>query len=352
MLLKIDIMKSKVRSILKYFFLCIIVYFIICFATPFNKYLRNRSVENQINYLSHILDQGYDDHLQSRYPEGKVFSNALLALSILEHCNKTENVNAKYSKTVDKCIQRLLSENSLKNFPAHISPPYGMFYNGWVNHVLVSYINSALFQFSEMQKEILTTSQMIELRFLSAQKDSIRLLDSYANAHWPADNLMGIVSIQDSVIGRLWLEKILLETYHPTKLINHAGDQQSIIRGSSSALMTYCLGKIPYPNLMQYNDRFKETFVDPYFGIQLVKENESGSDDSDYDSGPVIFGYGAAATIMNIKTQASLDDKKSKITWAFFNSISFPINLFHSKYYLFKQEPMFDLFMLWAAVEI
>lgn len=344
-------MKS-IKKYIKYLVVIFFAYFIICVSTPFNKSLRQRSIKNQINYLSHILDQGYDDQLQSRYPEGKVFSIALLALSIIEHYNKTENVNAEYSKTVDKCIQRLLSENSLKNFPAHISPPYGMFYNGWVNHVLVSYINSALFQFSEMQKEILATSLMIELRFLSAQKDSIRLLDSYADAHWPADNLMGIVSIQDSVIGRLWLDKLLSGTDHPTKLINHAGDQQSIIRGSSSALMIYCLGKIPYPNLIQYNDRFKETFVDPYFGIQLVKENESGSNDSDYDSGPVTFGYGAAATIMNIKTQAILGNKNSKITWAFFNSISFPVNLFHSKYYLLKQEPMFDLFMLWAAVEI
>ncbi len=345
-------MKSKVRSILKYFFLCIIVYFIICFATPFNKSLRHRSTENQINYLSHILDQGYDDHLQSRYPEGKVFSNALLALSILEHCNKTENVNAKYSKTVDKCIQRLLSENSLKNFPTHINPPYGMFYNGWVNHVMVSYTKSSLFQFSEIQKEILASSQTIESRLLSAQKDSVRLLDSYEGSYWPADNLIGIVSIKDSVIGRLWLEKQLSGTYHPTKLINHAGDQHSIIRGSSSALMTYCMSKISYSDVIQYNDRYKKIFVDQYFGIQIVKENENGSNDSDYDSGPVFFGYGATATIMNMKTQASLGDQNSKITWAFFNSISFPINLVQSKYYLFKQEPMFDLFMLWAAVEM
>lgn len=89
-----------------------------------------------------------------------------------------------------------------------------------------------------------------------------------------------------------------------------------------------------------------------YCGLQLVKENENGSNDSDYDSGPVIFGYGAAATIMNIKTQASLGDKNSTITWAFFNLISLPVNIFQSKYYLFQQEPMFDLFMLWSAVEM
>jgi len=345
-------MKSKVRSILKYFFLCIIVYFIICFATPFNRSLRNRSVENQINYLSDILDQGYDDQLQSRYPEGKVFSNALLALSVIEYCDKNKDFKVENAEIVDKCIDRLLSKNALRIFPKDIDPPYGMFYNGWVNHVLVSYIHSSLFQFSEMQKEIQVSSQTIASRFLLAQKDSIKLLDSYSGAHWPADNLIGIVSIQDSIIGRHWLEKLISETDHPTKLINHAGDQPSIIRGSSSALMTYCLSKIPYSDVIQYNERYKKTFVDQYFGIQLVKENENGSNDSDYDSGPVFFGYGAAATIMNMKTQASLGNKNSEITWAFFNTISLPVNLFHSKYFLFQQEPMFDLFMLWAAVEM
>ena len=72
----------------------------------------------------------------------------------------------------------------------------------------------------------------------------------------------------------------------------------------------------------------------------------------DADSGPVIFGYGASATIMNIKTQASLKDSKSKITWAAMNTIALPINIFKKKYYILKQEPMLDLFMLWGSTEL
>ena len=106
---------KRIKKYIKYLVVILLVYLLLCFTTPFNKYLRNRSIENQINYLSQILDQGYDDQLQSRFPEGKVFSNSLLALSIIEHCNKTENCNSVYAKTIDQCIQRLLSENSLKN---------------------------------------------------------------------------------------------------------------------------------------------------------------------------------------------------------------------------------------------
>lgn len=345
-------MKSKVSSILKYFFFSILVYFIICFATPFNKSLRHRSIENQINYLANILDKGYDNQLQTRYPEGKVFSNALLALSIIEYCDKNKNIKTEYAVTVDKCIDRLLSKNALRIFPTDMDPTYGMFYNGWANHVLVSYIKSSLFPLSNNKQKILDSSQMIESRLISAQKDSIKLLDSYAGGHWPADNLIGIVSLKDSITKQLWLKKLSDETQHPKKLIYHGESDQTIARGSSSALITYCINKSRFPDIIEYHNKYKETFVDQYCGIQLVKENENGSNDSDYDSGPVIFGYGAAATIMNIKTQASLGTQNSKITWAFFNTISFPLNFFYSKNYLFKQEPMYDLFMLWAAVEM
>lgn len=102
----------------------------------------------------------------------------------------------------------------------------------------------------------------------------------------------------------------------------------------------------------EYNNQFKKTFVSSFFGVQLVKENEDGSNKMDVDSGPVLFGYGASATIMNIKTQASFGSSKAKITWAVMNMISLPFNFFDSKFYLLKQEPMFDLFMLWGCVEL
>lgn len=229
----------KKKIFFKYLIFILLSYFLISLATPFNKSLRHRSIENQINYLSDILDEGYDNQLQSRYPEGKVFSNALLALSVIEFCDKNNIFKAEYSEAVDKCIDRLLSKNAIRIFPTDISPTYGMFYNGWVNHVLVSYSKSELFKKSIIHKKILETTQMIESRLINALKDSIRLLDSYSGSHWPADNLVGIISIQDSITKQLWIEKILSETDQPKKLINHVGDDQAIAKGSSSAMITY-----------------------------------------------------------------------------------------------------------------
>lgn len=117
-------------------------------------------------------------------------------------------------------------------------------------------------------------------------------------------------------------------------------------------MITFCLNEIGFKEADKYHDQFTTTFIDEFLGIQLVKENEDGSNYMDVDSGPVLFGYGASATIMNIKTQASFDNSQSKYTWAVMNLISLPFNAFGRKYYLLKQEPMLDLFMLWGAVEL
>ena len=73
--------------------------------------------------------------------------------------------------------------------------------------------------------------------------------------------------------------------------------------------------------------------------------------DEDLDSGPLVFGYGSVATIMNVITQAQYN-KQEKLTWGFLNVLGIPINILGKKYYLIKQELMLDIFMLWTSVAL
>ena len=314
--------------------------------------LRKRSIQNQINYLSQILDDGYDDDLQTRFPEGKLFGNSLLALSIIEFCEKYEATDERYAKIVDRCINRIQSKKALEAFDQNLIPSYGMFYNGWSNYVYTKYINSQLFDHSLMRDSVIAASQNIEKRLASIQSDSIFILDTHYDSNWPADNMIGILSLDDDNLRKRWITKILQTTQHKSGLIHHSGFDAGVIRGSSSAMITFCLGKSHFKNIAAYNKKHMDTFIDTYLGIQLVKENEDGSGYMDVDSGPILFGYGASATIMNIKTQASLGNSNSTITWAAMNLIAFPVNIFGRKYYLLKKEPMLDLFMLWACTEL
>jgi len=199
---------------------------------------------------------------------------------------------------------------------------------------------------------VIQQSNDIEERLTYTQNENLRVLDTYDDANWPADNLIGSMSIRNEQLKENWINVIMESAKHESGLIHHSGSNKSEIRGSSSAMITFCLSKSGYKEIDKYNDTFSDLFIDEFLGIQLVKENENGSNYMDVDSGPVLFGYGASATIMNIKTQASLGNSKSKFTWAAMNVIALPINIFKKKYYLLKQEPMLDLFMLWGCTEL
>ena len=340
-----------IKKTLKFFGYLFLAYVLLCIVTPFNKSLRNRSIKNQISYLSQILDSGYDDKLQRRFPEGKLFSNSILALSTIEYCEQNGKANEKYSKIVDNCIGRIQSDRALGIFDPDMKPKYGMFFNGWSNYVYATYRKSELFNYSTIREKVIQESKLIEDRLISTQNDSLRILDTYVDANWPADNLIGILSLSDIQLKKDWLNKILEMTEHKSGLIHHSGRKKSAIRGSSNAMITFCLNESGYKEIHNYNAKFTDLFIDEYLGVQLVKENENGSNAMDVDSGPVVFGYGASATIMNIKTQASLNSPKSKFTWAAMNVLGLPVNIFKKKYYLMKREPMFDLFMLWGSTE-
>jgi len=341
-----------IKRIIKYIIFSVLAYVLFCFMTPFNKHLRNRSIKNQINYLSEILDKGYDDQLQTRFPEGKIFSNALLALSTIEYCNRNSIEEEKFASIVDKCIKRMQSDRAKRNFDQFLDPQYGMFYTGWSSLVLFSYQKSKLFKKSSIKAKVESQSVLFKERLVAAMQDSIRPLDSYSGSYWPADNLIGLISLEDDGIKSRWLQAILNASEHSSGLIHHSGSKSHLVRGSSSAMITYCLSKDNYEFVNEYAKKYNELFIDNYLGIQLVKEHEDGSKRMDVDSGPIIFGYGASATIMNIKAQASLGSMKSMITFGAMNVIAFPINLLNGKYYLLKKEPMLDLFMLWGSVEL
>ncbi len=340
-----------IERLLKYLGILLFIYILLGVITPFNSILRTRSISNQIQYLSKELDNGYDEILQSRFPEGKIFSNAILALATIEYSKKVNIDQKTYAKIVDNCINRIHSDRATSKFDSLLNPKYGMFYNGWANYVYSNYVNSNLFNYSQIGELVNSESALIESRIISTLEDSLRMLESYKSAAWPADNMIGLLSIDKKKVQSNWLNFMLNSTKHKSGLIHHASNDGTIIRGSSSAMITFLLSKLQPKLASDYNDAYKEIFVNEYLGIQLVKENEDGSSYTDYDSGPIIFGYGASATIMNIKTQASFKCKKAKLTWGVMNTISMPIYFNSEKYYLLKREPMFDLFMLWASTE-
>lgn len=339
------------HKVAKGMLLVIGVYIAICLITPYSKTLRSSAIRCQISYLSDLLEKGYDDKLQSRYPEGKIFSNALLALSVIEFCDNYKVEDSKYAKIVDRCINRMDSPAAKQYFHKEIVPSYGVFYSGWCNLVYASYSRSSMFKNSQIQGKVLQQSEMIGKRIGSSMQDSISVLPSYAGACWPADNIIGIASLTDRKLASRWLAHLKKQSKHKSGLVHHSCNDQADVRGSSSAMITYGISLFDMEKGQRYNEKFQRTLVDNYLGIQLVREHlEAGS--ADYDSGPILWGYGASATIMNVKSQAILGSSNIRLTWGLLNLIGLPLRWNGNKYYLLKKEPMFDLFMLWAIASL
>jgi len=332
---------------------CLILFYI-CFTliTPFNSTLKSRSINNQINYIHKRLEKGDDNVLQRRYPEGKIFSNAIFALSAIQHFEKYPN--EKSIIIIDNCIKRLLSEQSKRMFDDSLNPKFGAFYNGWINIVLKEYKYSSLFQKTNIQDLVNQEYHNLSNRIINSVSDSLRYIETYSGAIWPADNLVCISSLNNELdsFKKEWVDTLLERTKTSSGLFHHVGSKQKEIRGSSQALSLYFLNQVNPRMASKKNEIFKKILVRDILGIQVVCEHVQPSKRrDDIDSGPILFTYGSVATIMNVKTQSSLM-QDSRLTWGFLNLLGVPIHTLQYKYYLFKQELMFDIFMLWCCVEI
>lgn len=333
--------KFSIIRILCLFTLC---YILACLITPFSPLLKNRSIKNQINFL---IDQANaDDKLQEVYPEGLMFFNALLALSIIEYSHNSSKDHSFYSSQVESIINKMLSEKATENFPLNQQLPRGAFYNGWLNFTIKKYLQCPLIEYSKSIKDIEFLHDSLSLQIVNTQKDSLTILESYPGANWPADNLVCLVSLDDPFkeLKNDWVQ--LLKSNSTSSLINHDFSDLSVSRGSSQSLIIYLLSEFDLHLAKKEHSTFKKLFIESKMGIDFVKEDLGNKKFYDIDSGPVILGYGSVATIVNVKAQKGIN-APTNFTEGFINLIGLPINVGGKKFYLFKQEKMFDVFMLW-----
>ena len=248
----------------------------------------------------------------------------------------------------------MLSERSKRTFDDSLNPKFGAFYNGWINIVLKTYKQSSIFPQSSIQDLVDSNYHQLSNRIIDSVADSLNYMETYSGGIWPADNLVCIASLSDELDSFKieWVNTLLYKTETSSGLFYHVNSKKEEIRGSSQALSLYFLNQIHPTLAKRENEVFKKLLINKVMGIQLVHEHlQPSTKGMDIDSGPVLFTYGSVATIMNTKTQAAFR-QDSKLTWGFLNMLGLPISTFRYKYYLFKQELMFDIFMLWCCVEI
>ncbi len=338
---------------LKYPFLFILCYCSFALSIGFTENRLSRNCYKQVNYLAEKIHTGLDRELQSRYPEGFVFSHALLALSIIELSEKDrENFKECHRAYLLQSLDRLCSNAAKSSFPDHLTLRYGAFYSGWTNFVLKKFLKASISQGLSQQEKFADIHNHLSQQIIEAF-ESDTILETYSDSYWPADNLACIASLDSSAQANIlpaWRQHLELSSL---TLIPHDLMKKEI-RASSQALSLYFLTEIKQDSsVLAMNELFLKAFRKKRLGVHFLYEHMDGSGQMDVDSGPIIWGFGSVATIMNVRAQSCINENSSPtFTYGFLNLLAAPMTGFKSKYYLFKQVPMFDLFMLWVGVSM
>ena len=334
------------------------------------KLYHTQSYNNELHYdldvyaqLQHLKNEMHNKNaarrMQSYYPEGFVFQNALYGLTWCDLLNNQTDLGVRTEalEEIDWAIAELCSEDGILYFQKDLPIPYGIFYQGWTNILIGKRLQI------ENDSSLLTTflSYCDTLNSAYTQGNS-PYLESYENAIWPADNIIGLAALNlgntfstgryDQTIN-LWLNNIKANLDKSGRIphsVSANGRTSQLSRGNSMSLMLCFLKDLDMTFAQEQFESYKSAYVTTRLGLPGIREHAKGIDKSgDIDSGPVIWDIGGAASIVGQRTMAIYEE------WNTAEGLRNSIESFGVAYtangqkkYVFGQVPMADAFIAWS----
>ncbi|MBT1697035.1 hypothetical protein KK083_09130 [Fulvivirgaceae bacterium PWU4] len=322
----------------------------------------DQTLVKELRGLKKALDQHADTDMQHIFPEGYVFFNAIYALtwsSFLEHRANNSFVSEGRAE-MHKALLKINSPTGRAPFNDELSLPYGSFYNGWSSYVLGSKLKIEDADIRD-KKEMDQFKQQCAAIAKAIQQRTYPV--SYYGSAWPADVMVCVasLSLHDKLFTPQYKDVIdhwvteVRKHVDADGMIPHAvlpadGRAREPARGSSLALMLIFLREIDAPLAREQFALFKEKFIDSWLGLTGVREYPKGvSGMGDIDSGPVIFGFGGAATIVGMQTLSLYGEQDlSASIRGTVEAMAFPWQTADTKKYFFGVIPLADAFIAWS----
>ncbi len=328
---------------------------------------KQKDIIEQLNFLeSELKTNDLGNRMQAMFPEGYVFVNALYGLSWCELAlayGVKDEIKTRATMEALYAYDQIDSDRGREVFNETMVPAYGIFYQGWRNYLL-SKIVSIDVEFENKEYYVNQFNENCELIFKAVQSSETPYLSSYPNQCWPADMFVAMASLSNynilnsntyQFVVDSWLEKVKGHLDMNTGLVPHrveatSGRSLGGARGSSSSLILRMLSEIGGPFARNQYDRFESHFMTTTFGLPSVREYPKGTFGlGDVDSGPVIFGVGFSATIVNIGLQSRFGEfATSERQYKTINAFGFKRRMNEKKSYLFGALPMADAFIAWG----
>lgn len=326
----------------------------------------NREVLYQLNYLKTRIDEGAADRMQRLFPEGAFFLHALYGLSWCEIGLRVSTSSPIYGDALlnaEWALQNFESDPAKSIFSDIRTSEYGAFYAGWSNYLrgklLAVQVKTRLD--TTLRNNFIQTCE----EYANAINNSVSpFIRSYPSSTWPADGMTGIAALRihdqlfepayDSLIND-WVLQVKRKLDPQTGLIPHAvnsgtGEPIQGPRGSSQCLMIRLLAEIDENLAVSQYSIFKEKFVTSWLGLPAIREYPKGVDGTgDIDSGPVVWGIGAAASVVGIGTLNAVGDiETARALSQSIEALGMPITWAQQKYYAMGTLEIGDAFLVWA----
>ena len=222
--------KVKATAIVLYAMGVLTIWFGFNCLVPFNKFLLTNSIQAQVTGIADRLENGGDSAMQSQYPEGFVFANAIFVLTLTELYANNIQIQDMDVMT-EKSVRKLLSGEAKSPFNGQMSPQYGAFYCGWTGFAINNYLSSGFNIKPEFKDSLEVHLSSLRDELFEALGDSVRVLETYPGLNWPADNIVCMSFLPQDSIKRKWLSIMPVSVISGRNLICHDDVQPCEVRG-------------------------------------------------------------------------------------------------------------------------
>ncbi|HEX8916199.1 MAG TPA: hypothetical protein VF796_27870 [Humisphaera sp.] len=322
-------------------------------------------VTPQLRYLGDRLRDGAGEEMQAYFPEGYFFSHALYGLAAADvglRLPADSDLGREMRERAAWALARLESPEGRRVFDAGLRPAHGIFYAGWT-----TYLRGRLLRLDRLQgragDEAGYTRACEEIAAAFAASET-PFLQAYPNQTWPCDSTVAVAALGQHdellgprfapVVGR-WVTQARGRLDPATGLLPHqvdpiTGQPLAGARGSSQSVIHRFLPDVDPAFAREQYAAFRTRFVDTLAGLPGVREHPLGTDGGgDVDSGPLIFGVSASATVVTIgAARVHGDDDLARRLWQVGEAAGCHVTLNGRKRYAGGLLPVGDAFVAWA----
>jgi hypothetical protein len=272
-------------------------------------------VRAELTTLRAALDAGAGEDMQAQFPEGFFFMHALNGLAWTDLAAGGHADRAVARAEAQRAVDRLASPAGTAPFTASLAPPFGVFHAGW-SLLLQAQLAALDPPGSDLQRTVTTNADLLAQAF-AANLDAGRspFLEAYPSRSWPVDSVVAMAALRtaDRVAGsdhgalvERWLARTEALMDPATGLLPHVTDPATGRalegpRATSQSVIQRFWPVVDPAGAPHAYGRFRELFVTSVLGTVGVREYPPGVDGAgDVDSGPLVRGVSASATVVTI----------------------------------------------------